>query len=248
MKVFIVKFSKQDLLQLSSAERSLVLQLGHVCNELAFLNKLLLVVSDTEREGVERVGATTQAMIVSRLFIGKVFEAWRMIGKQYFGSDLRAEFDPLLPDEAQQSLHRLNKTFGSDNLLSIIRNKFAFHYLAEHIDEIVGLLPDEHEFRLITAGSYDNTLYAFAEDVVTYGMLNKTKESSPQDAMDKLIGDLVSVSGNLLNYASHLLAVILHSRLGVPLTESEAEYQTVHVDTDIETFKMPFFFKRGARG
>lgn len=107
MNVFVVKFSKQDLLQLSSSERTLVLQLGHVCNELVFLNKLLLIVSDLEREGVERTAATTQSMIVVRLFIGKVFEAWLMLGKEYLGTDLRAEFDPLLSDDVVQSLAEL---------------------------------------------------------------------------------------------------------------------------------------------
>ena len=245
MKVFVIKFSKQDLLKLSSDERSLVLQLGHVCNELAFLNKLLLVVSNFEREGVERTVATAQSMIVVRLYIGKVFEAWRMIGKQYFGSDLRGEFDHLLPEHVVQSLTKLKKTFGSKDLFAQLRNKFSFHYQSDHIDEVVDLLPDDYECRLISGGTYASTLYAFSEDVVTYGMLNKTDESSPQEAMEKVIGDLVSVSGVLIDYASSLLGVILESRLGVPLEHSAWEHHDVQVEADLVSFKMPFFFKRG---
>ncbi len=51
------------------------MQLGHVCNELAFFNKLLLIVSDTNVDGVEERARATQAMIVTRLFIGKAAEA-----------------------------------------------------------------------------------------------------------------------------------------------------------------------------
>ena len=106
-------------------------------------------------------------------------------------------------------------------------------------------MPDDYEFRLISGGTYASTLYAFSEDVVTYAMLNKTDESSPQEAMDKVIGDLVSVSGDLLNYSSMLLGVILESRLGVPLEQSAWEHQDVQVEADLKSFKMPFFFKRG---
>ncbi len=86
MDIFTTRFSKRQINKLSPIERTLVFQLGHVCNELAFLHKLLPIVSDTEQEGVERTGATAQAMIVARIFVGKVFEAWLMLTKEYFGS------------------------------------------------------------------------------------------------------------------------------------------------------------------
>lgn len=137
---------------------------------------------------------------------------------------------------------------GSKNLLSQIRNKFSFHYLVDHIDEVIDLLPDDHEFHLISGGSYDSSLYAFSEDIVTYGMLNMTDEPLPQQAMDKVIGDLVSASGVLIDYASSLLGVILETRLGVSRDPTTWEAHDVQVGADIESFKMPFFFKRGAKG
>jgi len=242
MEVYSISFSKDDLVQLK--EHKLILQLGHMCNEIAFLHKLLIAVSDTERPGIERTGATAQAMIVSRIFIGKVFEAWLMLGKEYFGTDLPKEFGDEISGDAKEALDRLRKSFGSTNLLSIIRNKFAFHYLSEHIDEIMGLIPDEMQMRLITGGRNDNTLYSFAEDVITYAMLNRTGESTPQQAMDKLIGTLVSVSGDLLNFSTELLAVILHRRLKVPLEQCEWLHHSLESVADLNTFRIPFFFER----
>jgi hypothetical protein len=169
-----------------------------------------------------------------------------MLTALYFGSERRKEIDPLLQEDAAEALIRLSKAFGSSNLLATVRNKFSFHYLSDHIEEILSLMVDSQELRIIGASSYDNTLYSFAENIVTYGILNKTDQPDPQAAMDVLIGSLVTVSGDLLNYSSHLLGAILYERLGDKLVEVANEREHFKVEANLEEFKMPFFFTRGS--
>lgn len=174
MKVYEIKLTKRQLLSLPEMERPLFFQLGHVFNEISFLNKLLFMVSNTEAGGLESKGTTVQSMIVARIFVGKVFEAWRMLEKELLSTRLMLDLDKHLPDEAKQELQHLKRYFGRNNLLATIRNKFSFHYLSEHIDEVMNAVEDDREFRLVLGDSNANSVHEFAEEIVSFGMLQRT--------------------------------------------------------------------------
>lgn len=241
MKVYEITLTKQQLLSLPEKERPLFFQLGHVFNEISFLNKLLIMVSHTEAAGLERKGMTVQSMIVARIFIGKAFEAWRMLEKELLKTKLMLDLDQHLPDEAKQALQYLKRYFGGTSLLATIRNKFSFHYLSEHIDEVMSAVPDEKEFKLVLGDSHANTLHDFAEEVVSFGMLQKTHAESAQGAMNNIIGDLAEISGNLLSFIGHLSAAMFHERLGRSWDAFAWKEYDIDPPKSLESFKIPFF-------
>jgi hypothetical protein len=241
--VYEIKITKDQLQSLPDAERILVLQFGHVCNELSFLNKLLLMVSDTKTEGLEKKAMVAQAMIVVRLYIGKVFEAWRMLERDYFGSQLSRSLDTTLDSEGKNSLKALKIYFGRKNLLSSIRNDFSFHYWAEHLPKAMNAFDDSREFQLILSGPYANTLHKFSDEFVTVAMLEASGENDPQVAMDKVVGDLVSVGGKMINFLEHGLAAVFQNRLGKSWEDFEYTVHKIEPKENIETFKVPFFFQ-----
>lgn len=241
MKVYEIKLTKKQLLSLPEKERPLFFQLGHVFNEISFLNKLLLMVSSTEVGGLERKGMAMQSMIVARIFIGKVFEAWLMLEKELLKTKLMLDLDQHLPDEAKQALQHLKRYFGRSNLLATIRNKFSFHYLSEHIDDVMNAVEDEKEFKLVLGDSYANTMHDFAEEIVSFAMLQKTDKESAQEAMDNIIGDLVKISGKLLTFIGHASAAIFHLRLGQSWDDFDWKECDVDAPISLENFKIPFF-------
>ena len=242
MDVYAIKITKSQLQSLPEAERILVLQFGHVCNELSFLNKLLLMVSDTETKGLEKKAMATQAMIVARLYIGKVFEAWKMIERDYFRSQLSKTLDTELDEEGKNSLKALKTYFGRNNLLSSIRNDFSFHYWAEHLPKAMNAFDESHEFQLILGGAYANTLHNFSEEFVTVAMLEASGENEAQAAMDKVIGDLVFVGGKMIDFLGHGLATVFQNRLGKSWEDFDYTVQKIEPKENMERFKVPFFF------
>ena len=243
MDIYEITITKKQLQSLPDTERVLVLQFGHVCNELSFLNKLLLIVSDTKTEGLEKKAMVAQAMIVIRLYIGKVFEAWRMLERDYFGSQLSKSLDTKLSPEGKNSLLALKTYFSRTNLLSSIRNDFSFHYWAEHLPEAMNAFDDSREFQLILGDAYANTLHKFSEEFVTVAMLKTSRESDPQAAMDKMVGDLVFVGGKMIDFLGHGLAAVFESRLGKSWEDFEYTVHKIEPEADIEEFKLPFFFQ-----
>lgn len=201
------------------------------------------MVSDTKAEGLEKKAMVAQAMIVIRLYIGKVFEAWRMLERDYFGSQLSRSLDTTLDAEGRKSLQALKTYFGRKNLLSSIRNDFSFHYWAEHLSRAMNAFDDSREFQLILGGAYANTLHKYSEEFVTVAMLDASGESEPQAAMDKVVGDLVFVGGRMIDFLGHGLAAVFHNRLGKSWEDFEYTVHRIEPKENIENFKVPFFFQ-----
>lgn len=245
MDVYEITITKAQLQSLPNVERVLVLQFGHVSNELTFLNKLLLMVSDTRTNGLENKAMAAQAMIVIRLYIGKVFEAWRMLERDYFGSPLSKTLDAALDPEGKNSLQVVKTYFGKKNLLSSIRNDFSFHYWAKHLPKAMNAFDESRKFKLILGEAYANTLHKYSEDFVTVAMLEASGESEPQAAIDKVVGDLVSIGGKMNNFLLHGLAAVFLNRLGKSWEDFEYIVHKIEPTQNIEKFKVPFFFHLG---
>jgi len=243
MDVHEITITKSQLESLPDAERILVLQFGHVCNELSFLNKLLLMVSDTNTVGLENQAMVTQSMIVIRLYIGKVFEAWKMLDRDYFGNKLSKSLDKRLDQEGKNSLLALKRYFGRENLLSTIRNDFSFHYWADHLPKAMDAFDSSSEFQLILGQNYANTLFKFSDQFVTAGMLEASGRDAPRAAMDKVVGDLVSIGGKMIDFLGHGLAAVFENRLGKSWEDFGYKIHKIEPKENIEKFKVPFFFQ-----
>jgi hypothetical protein len=243
MEVYEITISKSQLESMPELERTLVLQFGHVCNELSFLNKLLLIVSDTGTEGIENSGMVAQSMIVSRIFIGKVFEAWRMMERDFFASKLSKEIEPKLPEEGKKTLKELKQYFGKNNLISTIRNEYSFHYISDHMAEILKAFDEKRKFKLILGPGYANTLHHFSEEIISMSMFDKTGCDKPQEAMDKIIGDLVVISGKMVQFLGYGLAQIFALRLGKSWEDFEYKKHEIEVKNQLVDYKLPYFFE-----
>ena len=79
----------------------------------------------------------THALFVDRMLAGKLCEGWTLFRERYQGTSLSKEYDKLLDTEVRKAIKKLNKYFGKSNVLSRIRNRFAFHYDPSDLDKII---------------------------------------------------------------------------------------------------------------
>lgn len=217
MEVRDIKISKRQLQALPDMERVIVIQFGHICNELSFLNKLLLTVNHDVTEEIEQRVLNAQATIVIRLYIGKVFEGWRVVEDAYFKSQLSKTMDSALHSKGRESLDRLKQYFGRSNLMSTIRNKFSFHYLSEHIPETMADIEDDTELHFISSALSMNSLYSYSEDITILGILRLTDESNVRAALNKVVGDLAHVGGDMIIFLGDAVATVFFKHFGTYL-------------------------------
>ena len=82
-----------------------------------------------------------------------------------------------------------------------------------------------------------------SEEIISTSMLTKTEFDKPQEAMDKIIDDLVVVSGNMIQFLGYGLAQIFVLRLGKSWEDFEYKKHDIDVKEQLTDFRLPFFFK-----
>jgi hypothetical protein len=77
---------------------------------------------------VERTLSGAQTQMLLRMVVGVLHEAWvKIITNRFLKSPLAKDYLPRLDQGGRDTLDALNTLFGGSNLLSTIRNDYAFH-------------------------------------------------------------------------------------------------------------------------
>jgi hypothetical protein len=152
-------------------------QIGHLANELSTLNRLLLLVSQSSgTTELERSARNSQALLLIRLSSGKLFEGWRMLQRDYFGSKLSKEYDSLLDERVRTALARLSAIFNKNNLIEDIRENFAFHNSSDDVKNQLTHIKDPGTLYIYLGNAHGNSFYSFADVLVRSAMLGKVQE------------------------------------------------------------------------
>ncbi len=133
MDVHRVGLTKERLAVMPTAERTTLLLLGHACNEINVLSKLILLVRKQPHpiQLVDHVEAG-QTFVLLRILIGKLHEAWEFFkARLEADSGIRSKYLASLSDESSEAVKALNTHFGQGSVLTKIRNKISFHYRDE---------------------------------------------------------------------------------------------------------------------
>src|SRR5690349_3357785 len=109
--IYRLNLTKAALAKLGPEERSLLLLLGHASNEINVLQKIVLQmrVPNASPHVVQVVGSG-QTLIILRVLIGKLCEAWLLFEKRVKANRaMRDTYLGKLPPDAKDALKRLNK-------------------------------------------------------------------------------------------------------------------------------------------
>ena len=181
-EVHQVALTKAKLAAMPTNERALLLLLGHASNEINVLSKLILMIrKDTPAiKLVDHVEAG-QILVVMRLLIGKLHEAWLLFEKRVKAdAQIRSKYLSSLNPEATAALSELNKHFGQGSVLTAIWNKISFHY--EDDDNLIEgnfqRLPDTEPWDFYLCRTHGNTFYFASELVVQAGVIGLMKPTS----------------------------------------------------------------------
>ena len=149
MNIGKLTLTKKHLDLLPEKERVFFIQLAHLSNEITVLTKLLILSNNKSETEVINKAYAMQSSLIARMSIGKLYEAWRLLEKNFFASKLSKEYEPKLSEDGLKALQNLKKYFGKSNLISDIRNNFSFHNPSfDEIKKQLKAIPDDTEFQL----------------------------------------------------------------------------------------------------
>jgi hypothetical protein len=239
-----INLTKLQLDQIPEAERRLFVLIAHAANELNALAKLFhFAASSASEEGLLAQAENGQAVILARIFAGKLYEFWQLLQTSFFGTALSKEYEPKLDAEAMESLKWLKRYFGRENLISTIRNQFAFHYSPDQIDAGYATVVDGDPLEIYLAPHSANTLYAFADTIANRAMHQAIQPGDHMAAFAAVIDQTSLASRNVNTIVGALMAVCFRKHIGASLYSIGADVVEVEGIPNSQKVAIPFFIE-----
>ena len=215
------KLTANQLMGIPNPERALMLLPAHALNEINTLDKLVMLsVNFPLGNEVKERGQTCQSMVLTRTLVGKLHAFNELVNGSYNGANLGSIYQPLLDDSTKIALKEMGIYFGrSDNIMSAIRRKLAFHYDGQQ--GLVEIDPQQpaSDLSIYLHKDNANSLYQFAELAITKALIELKRPGisieTPVDVLERLMRDIRDII-NIQNEIAHgLIFAILDRHIGV---------------------------------
>jgi len=211
MQLYKLIIHKNKLDNIPENERVFFILAGHISNELNVLRKFIIYCSNLEPKMDHILNSQlTQSLIIIRVTIGKIYEAWRIIRKIFYGNNLSFYYEPLLNDAGKAALVNLKKYFKKSNLINIIRNQYSFHYNYENIAECIHKSIDDKDRIIYLSDIISNNLYAYCDSIINYAVLELCSPGHPETAINILMQETIKVGDWLIDFLTDCLIIMIN--------------------------------------
>ena len=235
--------SSKLIAAMPDSERALFFLLGHAINEINVFNKLFYLSNQYDQSKKwEQHAHVTLGMALARALVGKLLEAWNLLGTAYFASKLSLTYGSKLDANAQSALKELGRYFGRENLINKVRNSFAFHYEVKDVRAVLSSELNADELVSYMGETNANTVHYFSEYAINYAMLGSIS-ADPADAMSRLMAESQKVVGWFNDAAQAIMFTLAETYLLAEdgtISTNEVEIGQVPVAEDLE---IPFFIE-----
>lgn len=248
MKLQRLSLTLEQLRSIPKAERSLVVLLSYAMNEVNTLNKLFFFASRIDQNQPLAIAhaQSSQAFILARTLIGKLNEAWVLVKNGYFGAKLSQTYESRLDTSGLQAMKYLKSYFGHANLIFKVRNSFAFHYSLEHANTDIPDDSSANDLAMYLHGSNGNSLYYFAEYLMSKALIEEISLTDPEAALGQLLDEMVAVTSNFNEFAQAILFVILDKYVGKDVLNKYAQTVEIGPVEQSVNINIPFFYEISA--
>lgn len=224
VEMYELKVPVAAIRKLSVEQRYVYYSLGHIFNELMFLQKLVGFAMSTMAKHKDQRPARinpeqAQALFLFRLASAKVWEAVDTIRKREMSIVLRNDIFPHMPDGASR-LKALNAIVSGADWLPEVRNGIGFHFPTFHRwKDFVTPTDDWVDDSVYMGSRSGNVFYDGSESVVKNWMFSQKKGMMPKEGVAPLIDEMIE----LLTATTNLLEDILGTFLTALLLDEKGQ-------------------------
>ena len=196
-------------------ERTLLFLIGHAANQITLHSKLVIFSTNrTPSDSIEQRISGAQSQMLARLTIGVLDETWKLISKRFLASPIGKEFQPKLNAVGQLALSELKKHFGGSNLISGLRNNFAFHHPYDSDVEagFEAAASDKNwdgDWNWYFSHGTFNSFYFLSDVVILHSILAAVGETDLVEAQRKIMAEVRNVSEHMVNFLQALNEALL---------------------------------------
>ena len=238
MKIHSISVTKAELDKIPEIERAFYVHMGHLRHELMVLKKLLERSARNPLDNsVLRDVHLSQSFIIARLLAGKLWEGWKLLGKAYFSTKLDLLIEKNLPEDTQESLGNLKGYFEEKNIITRLRNEFAFHYDPKRVRTQLSLVEETDNWKIYVAETED-VFFQLSENIVSSAMLEAVQSGDFVVSTEKFFKEIMVMSGQLVDFCDGCLHYMIKTYIGYQSEETE-----LPDPPNCDDLRLPFFCK-----
>ena len=242
MELLKVDIPMSKLSSISENERVFFVQIGSILNDLSMLQKLTVFSTNKKTTNrVVRAAQNLQTLSLIRIQSGKLHEGWNVLQENFVKKEFsRKYFTKLNPSEKRS--YNKAKTYFEDrnNLISWIRNNFAFHYFTKPriIKKLFDKVSDSEIFEMFMSEFYGNCVFSMSETLINFEIRKYTGITDTNKAMGKLLRDVQQITKWFGHFLGRFLLVFAEEYLGLQSTKVE-----IPEPSNINKVMLPYFIK-----
>jgi hypothetical protein len=244
-----IRLTKTDLDRIPADERFFYLMAGHFANDVAILGQLLIAAFNSafdrpgefSRDEPHRAAGLAQLFLVLKLLAGRLHEASRLIASHYFAKGLDKKYENEMSEKARNARRQFSAYFGGkDNVITSVRQRFAFHHHRDEMEAVYNELPSEFEFVTYLGAYTGHTLHVGSEILSINAMTTLVKGQPPLEAIDKIYKDTTEVSASLSLFVTGFMNVMIKRYLS-PIKQEQIETLSIEAEPPISNHILSFF-------
>jgi hypothetical protein len=244
-----LRLTKTDLDRIPDDERFFYFMAGDLTNDTNILSKLLITAfssafarpGEIPRDEPHNNAGLAQLFLVLKLLSGRLHEANSLISSHYFGKGLHKKYENEMSERAQDGRRRFSVYFGGeDNIITKVRNKFAFHFSRPEIEFTYHALPKNFEFIQFLGGYIGHNLFVGSTILSINAMTTLVEGTKQLDALDRIYKDTTDVAQWLMLFLNGYMQVMINKYLR-PIKRERVTNLVMPAEPPITSTTIPFF-------
>lgn len=222
-------------------ERILVTFIGHVRNEVLILEKLLSLsttFAHTNRS-IDAINAS-QSLLSSKLTAGKLWEGWELL-HSFFTLGSKAPKYPVaeqaLSQPARDALNQLKNHFADGGVINVLRNQFAFHYMAGNLKKYPPQATEDEPLEIVVTEK-DEPFSIFSEGLILNVILSKIEKTDADKAFEKMVEDVMRAAHAFAHFCNECL-LSFADKYSLELSRTQHDLPNLEYNRKLEA---PFLF------
>jgi hypothetical protein len=215
--LFHQKISSYKFDELTTEEKYCFLTLGHIHNEISWLQRMSYISSksdDINSNQIKSTGNLMQAIFLAKLLLAKLFEFNILMESQTLIPEfIKTYFNPK-NSEGTEKLEAIVKLFSSEEWIRAARNKHFLHY--PKLNDVRGTIesPDiVWDLEVIHGKNSSNTFYPTSDVMANYAWYALANPRNPMQGFSEALTTIRELALLTLNTLEQSLGYFTDSKL-----------------------------------
>lgn len=237
------RIPKEKFDSLSEVDRYCFLLLGHVHDEISWLQRMALIASQSglSDDAAQQSGDMMQMTFLARLLLGKLFEFKRVLSTDSspLPQFIASSFDPEDEKVGRSRVDEILAYYRKEKWIRVARNKHFLHY-PDFTDVIDTIKDPEIDWQVdIYHGKKSaNTLFPTSDVMANYAWFRLANPKSPMEGFTEALDTIRELAKLTLGTLEYTLANFVDRRL---LDLSDNEEIKLTVRDNLKDLRLSYF-------